>query len=435
MLYQKNKSMIREGIYGRSFFRLYPGTSSGVVRIGKSVVSLILLSMLFVFLSISPAGASSDWSSVAVINTITGKTAYPGDTVEFSLTLESGYERTEDGWCSLQVYDFPEGWDVGFYKDGSRITNLYFAAGNTEKIPVTLRIKTPDDAQEGDYAVYVRFRPDEGRSIYREFVVSIDRKTEPNIEFFSDTPGLEISSSGDVRFHATLKNKYEHRITADLETENVPAGWTVEFFYESDGSYRLKKLSVGPGESGDFYLKVRPALNETNGVYTFTARAVPENGDRGIPLNFTVIVNNELEDENILSVSGSVNRMELNPGESKTISVTVRNTGDKTLQNINLRIQSPSGLTTDLNSFGNTKELRPGESWTAAVDVTARADAGSGTKEILIRAVSDETQSQDERIEVTIEKSEKSGLIGIGLIIAAVLFMGLIFLKFGRRRH
>lgn len=390
--------------------------------------------LLLATLTVSPTVTASDeWASVAVLNPITGKSVYPGDTVDFSITVESGHNRTEDGWCSLNVESMPAGWDVGFYDNNTRITNLFFAAGETEPMAITLRVKTPADISNGDYAVWVRFRPDEGHSILREFVVNVNTDAEPSIDLFSETPGLETSSADYVRFPITLRNNYDHRVTVDLFAENVPTGWDVDFFYESDGTYRLKKLSVAAGTEQSFTMRVRPALNETDGVYIFTARAVPENGDRGVPLNFSVAVNNGLSDENMLLVSAAVNRILLNPGASEDVTVTVRNTGDKTLNNVKLNVQTPSGLSANINSFGNIKELRPGETWSTTIEITARADAGSGTKDVLIRAVSDETQSEDAKIEAAVEKSGTSSLIGIGLIAAAVLFLAVVFLKFGRR--
>ncbi len=57
--------------------------------------------MIFVLIAIPCV--SADWSSVAIVNQITGKVIYPGDTVEFPITVESGYNDSEDVWCSMVV--------------------------------------------------------------------------------------------------------------------------------------------------------------------------------------------------------------------------------------------------------------------------------------------------------------------------------------------
>ncbi|MBE0525051.1 MAG: hypothetical protein IBX40_12100, partial [Methanosarcinales archaeon] len=53
--------------------------------------------------------------------------------------------------------------------------------------------------------------------------------------------------------------------------------------------------------------------------------------------------------------------------------------------------------------------------------------------EILMRAVSDEAQSEDNSMRVIVVKSSSSGFIGIGLVILAVLALIIIIYKFGRR--
>jgi uncharacterized membrane protein len=78
-------------------------------------------------------------------------------------------------------------------------------------------------------------------------------------------------------------------------------------------------------------------------------------------------------------------------------------------------------------------ELEPGESWDTSIEITARADASPGTREILMRAVSDEAQSSDGIVEVTVEKSNSSGFIGIGMVVVAIVLLLIVVSKFGRR--
>ena len=113
--------------------------------------------------------------------------------------------------------------------------------------------------------------------------------------------------------------------------------------------------------------------------------------------------------------------------------VSLRNSGDKTLNNVELKVQDASGISTSIKSFGPIDKLEPGESRRIPVKISARADASPGEKEILMRAVSDEAQSEDDNVRIIVEKSESSGFIGIGLVILAVFVFIIIIYKFGRR--
>jgi uncharacterized membrane protein len=45
---------------------------------------------------------------------------YPGDTVEFTITIEKGYNNSEEAWCAPSISSIPEGWTAGFYNNGDQ---------------------------------------------------------------------------------------------------------------------------------------------------------------------------------------------------------------------------------------------------------------------------------------------------------------------------
>jgi uncharacterized membrane protein len=396
---------------------------------GFKIIGIFLLIVL-----LAVPYASADWSSVAVKNQITGKVIYPGDTIEFPITIESGYNDSEDAWCNLVVKSKPDGWSVGFFEGNDQITHLLFPEDNNEPEDIVLRVKTPTNAPSGVYSIWAEFRPDDGDIISREFTVTVDKDAEPNLDIYSRTPGMETRSTETVEYLVTLENKYKHRVTASLDTVGKPDGWNVEFLQEiDDDDYRLTKLSVAAKSKEDFIVKVRPVVNATDGDYHFRVRAVPESGDRGVSLDLLLKINNGLEKEEMLTIYQSTDSIVLNPGSSKEIYVTLRNSGDRTLNNVDLKVQGITGITAEVRSFGTVDKLEPGQSWDTSIEITARADASPGTKDLLMRAVSNEAQSQDGIVEVVVEKSGSSGFIGIGMVIFAIVLLIFIVSKFGRR--
>lgn len=376
---------------------------------------------------------NADWSSITVLNSITGKVVRPGDTVEFAITIEKGYNNTEEAWCAISISSKPDSWCVGFHNDGDQITHVTFPEDKNNPKEINLRIKTPANASNGVYAIWADFKPDDGDAISREFVVTIDDDAELNLDIYSNVLGLETRPNDPVEFDITLENKYNHRVIFNLNAAEKPGEWNVEFLRKDDGKYRVTKVSVAANDKQDLIVKVSPPINVSNGVYPIIVNAVLEYGGTGISQQLDVTINRGLEKSEMLSIFLDTRDIVLNPGSSTEIMVNLRNSGDRILNNVELRVQDVAGISASVRSFGSIDELESGESRMIPVAIFARADASPGAKEILMRAVSDEAQSEDNRLKVTVVKSSSSGFIGIGMIILALFVLMFIIYKYGRR--
>ena len=83
------------------------------------------IALLLITLSTIPH-TSADWSSTTILNSITGKVIRPGDTVEFAITVQKGYNNSDEAWRALSISSKPDGWTAGFYNDGDQITHVTF---------------------------------------------------------------------------------------------------------------------------------------------------------------------------------------------------------------------------------------------------------------------------------------------------------------------
>ncbi|MDY0387078.1 MAG: hypothetical protein RBT65_08130 [Methanolobus sp.] len=387
--------------------------------------------MLIILLTIPTASAG--WSSIAVIPSITGKVVLPGDTVEFPITIEKGYNNSDKAWCSLSIKGKNDGWSTGFYNDGDQITCLTFPKNKDSPEEVILRIKPPIDTPNGAYTIWTDFKPDDGNTISQEFVVNVDSEAVLDLDIYSNVPGLETRPNDPVEFYVTLENNYDHRVAANINIVEKPDDWDVEFLEEDNGKYRITKTSIAANEVQNFIVKVRPPLNATDGTYPIVLNADLENSRLGVSQQLDLTINRGIEEDKMLSIFPGTKSIGLNPGSSEEIVVNLRNMGDWTLNNIDLKVQDVTGLTTEVRSFGTVDELEPGESWDTSIEITARADATSGSKEVLMRAVSDEAQSIDGIVEVTVEKSSSSGFLGIVMVIVSIVILLIVVSKFGRR--
>jgi len=251
------------------------------------------------------------------------------------------------------------------------------------------------------------------------------------LEMHSDIAGLEIRPENTAEFIVSLKNRYDKAIRLNLKTLSKPEDWKVEFLSDSDDNVRLTTLELPAKGELKFKVRVKPAFNTSDGIYSIVIGVA--SGEKSISQKLEVTVNRGIEKSQILSVYPSYREITLNPGSSTEIRVTIRNSGDEALENVQLEISDVSGISTQIRSFGTIEKLEAGESRSIPVEITARADAGSGVKEIFMRAKSGDIQSDEKSIKINVEKSGSSGIVGIGMVVLAIIALVLIIRKFGRR--
>jgi len=519
----------------------------------KFLPIILIVFILFSLISL-PAGAS--FADLTVLSDISGKVARPGDLVEFSFTVEKGYNTSESTSVTFFVEKEPENWTAGIYADGNQVSHITLPEEASEK-ELTLKVRVPENVKDGEYPIKIGLRP-YGEDIrnydtmYEEFTVTIDRNAMSNMEIYSDIPGkkthpgipvsfgafvenkyesranfriflvskpeewgvdllstdgaritrlgvpedgsqefnvvvnpplnvtegdyeilvaacpekgnqsvflplsvtinpelasdedlsayVEINSSivglsirpeKTAEFAVSLKNRYDQPLKLNLEVLSQPEGWNTEFVTEDDEDERLSSLMLAAGEEQAFTVKVKPFQNATSGLYPITIAAV--SGNKTVSRQLEVNVNNNLENAELLRVDSSPSALTLNPGGSSEVRVSIENRGDEALEDVTLEINEVTGITTQLQGFGTIEELEAGESKSIPVQITANANAGSGVKEIFVRAKSDDLVSSEKSIKVNVEKSSSSGLLGIAMLGLAVLVLVFVVRKFGRR--
>ncbi len=518
---------------------------------------LRFLGVITILILILPL-ASAEFSSITATTDITGKVVRPGDIVEFTTTLQKGYNTTKSVSVKLFIDKKPDNWLAGFYADNNQISQITFPADSTDSKQIVLRLRVPVNTSDGAYLIRMGLQPyGEGVTnyelIYRDFAATVDRNAMPNLDIYSSIPGrkthpglpvkfsitienkydsratvklsvlskpnewgvdllssdgaritklsipaqstqdfdviaqppvntsegdyevligasmesgsqiismplsisinpdldptlalsaylemhssiagLEVRPENTAEFTVSLKNRYDQQLKLNLKTLNKPEGWNVEFLSDTDDKVSLTTLELPAKGEQNFKVKVKPAPNASDGIYPVLVGAV-SGDDRSVSQRLEVTVNKGLEKSQILSLYPSYSEVTLNPGGSTEISVTLRNGGDEALSSVQLEIQDVSGISTQIRSFGTIETLEAGESRNIPVEITALADAGSGIKEIFMRATSGDIQGEEKSIKVNVEKSGSSGVAGIGMVVLAIIALVFIIRKFGRR--
>lgn len=367
---------------------------------------------------------------------IPGRKTHPGSPVTFSTTVENKYDSRAT--IKLSVLSKPQEWGVDLLSsDGARITKLSIPANGEQDFEVVAQ--PPINVDEGEYEVLVGASMESGSQII-SLPLSITMNPDLDetqalsayLEIHSNIAGIEVRPENTAEFVVSLKNRYDQLIKLNLKALNIPEGWNVDFISISDDDIRLASLELPAKGEQEFKVKVKPALNSSDGIYPVIVGAVTGD-ERSVSKRLEVAVNKGIEKNQILSVYPDYSEVTMNPGASTEIRVTLKNGGNEALENVRLEINEVSGIGTAIRSFGTIDKFEVGESRSIPVEITVRADAGSGVKEIFMRATSGDIQGEEKSIKITVKKSGSSGIVGIGMMVVAILTLVFMIRKFGRR--
>lgn len=359
--------------------------------------------MIVMFFILMPFPAGADFAQVTAGNEISGKVARPGDLVEFSFTVEKGYNTSESISVMLFIGKLPENWTAGIYSDGDQVSHITLPEEASEK-KLTLKVRVPDNVKDGGYTVKIGLQPygenirnyENYDIISREFTVTVDRNAMPNLEIYSDIPGKKTHPGIPVSFEAFVENKYESRANIQIFLVSKPEQWGVDLL-SMEGA-RITRLGVPADESSEFEILVNPPINATEGDYEVLVAACLEKGNQSVFLPLSVSINPELSRDEDLSAYVELNSnivgFEIRPETTAEFALSLKNRYDQSLK-LNLEVLSlPEGWRAEFINEEDEDErlsslmLYGGEELDFTLKVKPSQNATSGLYPITVAAVS-----------------------------------------------
>jgi hypothetical protein len=244
------------------------------------------------------------------------------------------------------------------------------------------------------------------------------------VSLSSDFPGKSVKVNESVSFDVRITNNGIVGKTYVLSVKEAPPGWNVQLL---SGGDVVNRVFVGSKSSQSFQVKTTP-LDAGSNVITILAGSGDDNGQLQLYVDASQNADYRLE----LTVLDDIS---LSAGESRNVEAIVRNNGTTRLSNVMLSIGQddvPQSLTANVQTR-MVDRLDPGQSQRFVVQVYARADAGTGTDKLYMRAVSNEARTDQKSMQVSYSTSNT--WLGMGIVIAlvAILAFGFIVWKYGRR--
>ena len=132
-----------------------------------------------------------------------------------------------------------------------------------------------------------------------------------------------------------------------------------------------------------------------------------------------------------LSTPSGLLSFEASANAQTDVTLRVSNTGNVDLQNITLSSSAPEGWTVEF-SQSSIDVLEAGASQEVTAYVTPSGDAMSGDY-VMTLDVSSSEASDSTEFRVTVKTQTVWGVVGILLIAAVAVGLGMVFRKYGRR--
>jgi len=323
---------------------------------------------------------------------------------------------------SLTVSGVPTGWTATLIGGGQPIAAVLPATNASASFE--LRIDVPKEAPVGNTNLTVSAKRTTTEATL-PIQVTLATDLPAKLSVSPQLPDLRGNSKSTFEFQIAIKNESGKKVLVGLSAtapQNFDATYTEQY-----GSQELNALPLDPGQSKDVKLKVRPPNTVSAGKYQVTARAVADDAVVTTDLGLDITGQPKIDiagREGILSTRASA-------GQESTVAIVITNSGTAPAEQVELSGSGPSGWKVSFEPK-TVDRIAPNENKEVQALITPTGKAIAGDYVTTLRANA-RGESASSTFRVTVATSTQWGIIGVGIIGAALLVLVGAVLRFGRR--
>jgi len=347
-------------------------------------------------------------------------TLRPGTNSTINLRLQN-YNLPPER-LTLAVDGTPKGWTTTLMGGGQPIAAAYPA--NNASVSFELRIDVPKDAPVGTTNLTVSAKGS-GTEASLPIEVRLATDLPAKLSVSPQLPELRGTSKSTFEFQLSVKNESGKKVVVGLSSQ-VPQNFDGTYT-EQYGSQELNALPLDPGQSKDVKLKVRPPNTVSAGKYNVTARAVADDA----VVNTELVV--DIAGQPKIDIAGrdGILSAKANAGVEMTIPVVLTNSGTAPAEQIELSGTVPPGWKVNFEPKA-VDRIAPNENKEVQAQITPTDKAVAGEYVATVRAAA-RGESASQTFRVSVATSTMWGIVGVGIIGAALLVMMGAVAWFGRR--
>ena len=388
-----------------------------------SRVMLYVAAMVLVFSAACAEGMNTSASEpyIELSTDYPAMTVKAGDSLTFDLTLENQSGSSQE--IVLNTTSIPENW-TGSFSASSKEISIVHVKNDASNTSIDYALDIPLETADGEYEVILSAS---GAQISDTMTLRLKVASEEIGEssFEVEYPSQEGDADTTFSYSATLINNTLSQQNYSFAT-SAPQGWQVSIMPGGE-STKVSALDVEARSTQTLDIDVVVPANVEAGEYPLSVTATSVNDKMTIDMTATVTGSYELE----LSTPSGRLSFDSYANKESTVQLTLTNTGNTDLTNVNLTSSAPTGWTV---RFANeTIDLiEAGASMETTAYVTPGEDAMSGDYAATITAKNSNTSDKAE-FRITVKTETIWGFVGIGIIVVMALVLMGVMKKYGRR--
>ena len=382
----------------------------------------VLLILMLLCCSLLPAVAEETASQpyLELSTEYPAITVKAGDALTFDLSLENATGTSQD--ITLSVVSMPEGWTGTFSTSSREVSLVHVKNGNTNTA-IDFDLDIPLDTANGAYQVTLKAEG-QGYSDTMDLYLKVDAEEIGDSSFSVQYPSQEGTADTTFTYSATLINNTLSAQNYSFSS-SAPAGWSVSI-KPSSSSTKVSALDVDARSSQSLSIEVTVPSGIEAGDYDISVSAVSASEKMTVDLTATITGSYEIE----LSTPSGRLSFDTYPNKGTAVSLSITNSGNTDLTNVNLTSSMPSGWTATF-AKETIDLIEPGATVETSVTITPSEDAMSGDYSGTIK-VKNSNANDSIEFRITVKTETKWGFIGVGIIVVLAVGIVLIVKKYGR---
>jgi uncharacterized membrane protein len=365
------------------------------------------------------AHAQTDSGQLLLFTTYPSQEVRAGETLSVSLELKSVNLPPET--VQLEIRDVPDGWRVVFQGGGRVVRSVYVPEGTTQR--VTLSVELPENVTDGTYRLQVIARSGTVQArLPLEFIVG--SSLPPRLTADVERPLQRGSPNSTFTYRVRVKNDSDQEALVSFNYQ-APENFTVTF---KSAGQELTSLPIRAGQTENVDIEVRPARQTPAGDYPIVVRVESEQISDEVRLTASVTGQFDLT---LTAPDGRLSGR-ATAGQETPLELIVRNSGTAPANEVRLEASAPAQWSVTFNPE-IIPELAPDSEIQVKANIKPPDKAIAGDYMVTLRAVPAGGSIESSEFRITVETSTWWGVVGLGLIAAALGVVALAVARFGRR--
>lgn len=342
-----------------------------------------------------------------------------GETASIPLTLRNANLPPQR--ASLGVTGIPEGWEWSLKGGSHEVWAVMVDPNATQE--VKLELTPPPGGASESIPIDVKARY--GNQVADlPLVIKLSEEAGGGLELKAELPALRGTANSTFSFKIDVTNDGEESLF-NLAA-NAPEGFQTRF-KRGYGSEEITGLPIEAGASENLTLEVTPPRSAPAGRYPVVMEAA------GGGTSAATEVSIEITGQPQIALAGPQERLsgEATAGQESSFPFTLTNSGSAPASDIQLSASPPSGWKVEFEPE-RIDAVAPDATTQVNVRITPSEKAIAGDYMVPVRA-SGGPMSESAQFRVTVQTSTMWGIVGLGVIAAAVLVLGMAVTRYGRR--